>query len=284
MYERGLRSLVRQGVCCRVWRARSGAFRDCGTEVSEANGKGAHTATGRGDDVKNDQAHKRNRTQNFQEVLFAMNIGFAVAYALFAYDGSSRIAVNAPRGIRDLLQAFGQTLGRIAPLGVHMRTKAQLLRSAVIGEVVFIVLLSAIALLIYLVVRSFRQSNGNRFVFAAISGLAALSAVPGCWLYIVLATWFDYEPLTFWRSYGYISVLEIVVAGGLLYLVRDQAIWRGTLVLALHYVFWAAAIAGRDHGNFIAPIIVSLPLSFVFPLSGFAWLRYARTLQAQRNS
>jgi hypothetical protein len=79
-------------------------------------------------DAKNDQAHKRNRAQNSQEVLFSMNIGFAVAYALFAYDSSSRIAVNASRGIRDLLQAFGQTLRRIAPLGVHMRTKAQLSR------------------------------------------------------------------------------------------------------------------------------------------------------------
>ena len=228
-------------------------------------------------DVKNDQAHKRNRVQDSQEILFSMNIGFAVAYALFAYDGSSRIAVNAPRGVRDLLQALGRTLRRLAPLGVHMRTKAQFLRSAVIDEVVFIVFLSAIALLLYWVARSFRQSHGGRFVFAAISGLTALSAVPGCWLYIVRATWFDYEPLTFWRSYGYISVLEIVVAGGLLYLVRDQATWRGTLVLALHYVFWAAAIAGRHYCNFIAPIIVSLPLSFVFPLSGFAWLRYVRT-------
>jgi hypothetical protein len=234
-------------------------------------------------DVKSDQAHNRNRVQSSQEILFSMNIGFAVAYALFSYDGSSRIAVNVSTRVRDILESFSQMLRHIAPLSVHMRTKAQQLRSAVIDEFVFMALLTAIALLLYSGARAIGRSNHGRFLVAAISGLAALAAVPGCWLYIVHATWFNYEPRTFWRSYGYISILEIAVAGGLLYLVRNQAIWRGTLVLALHYVFWVAAISERNYGNLIAPIIVSLPLSLVFPLSGFAWLRYVRTLQAQKN-
>jgi hypothetical protein len=40
--------------------------------------------------------------------------------------------------------------------------------------------------------------------------------------------------------------------------------------------FWVVAIAERDFGNFIAPVVVSLPLSFVFPFSAIAWLRYLR--------
>jgi hypothetical protein len=61
-----------------------------------------------------------------------------------------------------------------------------------------------------------------------------------------------------------------------LYLVRNQATWRGALVTGLHYTFWVLAIGERDYGNLIAPVVVSLPLSFLFPFSTIAWLRSLR--------
>lgn len=228
-----------------------------------------------------DPSYEAQRIQRLNEILFSTNIGFAVAYALFAYDGCSRTAVNAPKGVRDLLAGFSQILRRIAPLGVHMRTKVQLLRSTVIDEVVFLALLSTIAFLMYLLARLLGRSERGRRVFVSVSGFAALAAVPVCWLYVVSATWFDYEPRTFGGTYGYLSIAEIAVAGGLMYLLRNQPIWRGSIVLALHYFFWIAAIGARNNGNFIAPVIVSLPFSLVFPGACFAWLQYARSTRTQ---
>jgi hypothetical protein len=138
---------------------------------------------------------------NSLEILFSMNIGFAVAYALFAFDGSHRIAVHTSEIVRDLLDAFSRMLLRIAPLAVHLRT-----RSAIIREAVFVALMFGIALLLYLLVRSFVRTADARLAFAAISGPATLIALPACWLYIVYATWgFKDDPVTFWGTYGSVS-------------------------------------------------------------------------------
>lgn len=165
-----------------------------------------------------------------------------------------------------------------------MRTRSQLLRSWGIREAVFLALVLGIALFLYLLVRSMVRTDAGGLVFTPISGITALIVVPGCWLYIVRATWPAFEAGSFWGTYGYISVLEMAVASGLVYLVRKQATWRGTLVFALHFVFWLVLVLVVGHGNFLAPIAVSIPLSLVFPCSGFVWLRYIRTLHANQSS
>lgn len=48
-----------------------------------------------------------DKIRRFHEKLFSLNIAFAISYALFAYDGSSYIAMNAPKGVRDFLETFG---------------------------------------------------------------------------------------------------------------------------------------------------------------------------------
>lgn len=230
--------------------------------------------------MDDDPAFELGRVQRSHEILFSMNVGFAVAYALFAYVGSSHIALHASTRVRDFLQAFGQALLRIAPLGVHMRTKADLLKSAVIHEAVFAAIMLGIALLLYWLVRLFARTAVGWDAFGPISGIAALAAVPGCWLYIVHATWGVYDSGTFWDSYGCVSALEIILASGLLYLVRSQSAWWSAFVFGLHFIFWVLVIGTRDYGNFIAPILVSMPLSLVFLLSGIAWLRYVRELRS----
>lgn len=229
-------------------------------------------------DVNSGFAYKQNKAQRLQEILFSLNIGFAVVYALFAFDGSSRVPVHASKGPREFLESFQLMLGRIAPLGVHNRTKSEWVRSGIIREAAFGALALGATLLIFLLVRLIARSIARRSIFAVISGLTALVALPGCWLYIVYVTWGLDDPLPFWDTYGSISVLEIAIAAGFLYLVRDQAIWCGILVFSLHYIFWVLVIGGRDYGAFIAPVTMSIPLSVVFPISGFVWLRYVRAL------
>jgi hypothetical protein len=188
-------------------------------------------------DVNGDSVRNRNRVQRLYEILFPMNIGFAIAYALFAYEDSSRIATHSSTGVRDLLQAFAGMLKRIAPLGVHMRTRSELLRSRITREAVFVALVWVIALIVYLLILLINKIDFGRLVLTSASGVAVLIAVLGCWLYIVHATWNSYEPRTLWDTYGYKSVLEIAAAGGLLYVVRNQEVWRGTLVFALITLF-----------------------------------------------
>jgi hypothetical protein len=217
---------------------------------------------------------KTGRVPRLHPWLFSLNIGFAIMYALFAYEGSSHLA-DAPKSVRDLLEAFASILARIASLVVSGRTRSEYLRSVLIREAVFVGLVLGVALLLYLLVHFFVRAAARRIVFAAIAGIAALIAVPGCWLYIVHATWSIYDPGTFWGTYGYISVLEIAVAGGVLYLVRGGAVGWGILAFALHYIFWVLVIGERS----AAPVLVSIPLSLVFPCSGLAWFFYARQLR-----
>ena len=224
------------------------------------------------------RADKRERLQRFQEILFSMNIGFAITYGLFAYDGSSRIAANAPDVIRGILETFSRFRRHLAPFTVHLRTKSDLLRDTILYEAVFVALVLSVTVLLYFLVRLCVRSNRATVFFAATSGLAALIAVPCCWLYIVHATWGFRDSLSF-AGYGTTCFLELVIAGGLIYFFRDRALWYGTVVFTLHYAVWIVVIGERDYGTFIAPVLASLPLSIVFPLSGFVWLRYVRMLR-----
>lgn len=211
--------------------------------------------------------------------MFSMNIGFAIAYALFAYSGSWHLPSRASKLGGHVLESFSAWLSHIAPTIVSGRTKAEVVNSALIREAVFIGIVIAIAVTCYSIVLLCAKSGNAKSMFATVSGLSAIAAVPVCWLYVVHATWGD--PPTFWSTYGTIGILELTAAVGLVYLVRDRPLWNGAVVLVLHFGFWVVAVVERDFGNFIAPVDASLPLSFVFPFSAIAWLRY---LQVTRRS
>jgi hypothetical protein len=188
---------------------------------------------------------------------------------------------HAPNGVQSVLEAFGNVLRRVAPLVVHMRTKSEHLRSEIVREGLFLALLLVVALVVYSLVFLLGRTSAGELLFAPVSAITTPIAVPGCWLYIVHATWRGSEPRTFWASYGYAFILEAAVASGLVYLSRNQSNWRGTLLFALHYIFWVGLVL-RDR-NWLAPVAVSIPLSLVFPCSGFAWLRYVQAGSEHRN-
>jgi hypothetical protein len=202
--------------------------------------------------------------------LLSLNIGFAIVSALFIYDGAYHLA-HAPRIVRESLEAFAGMLSHIAPLGMHGRTYYELRRNAAIREAVFLGLTFAVALFLYPLTKLAMQTDLRRRFFLSLSGLVAFVAVPACWLYIVHATWSIYEPTSFAFAYGYASVLEIIVVGVLLYIVRNQPIGYGGTVCVLHYIFWMVLTLR----HLFSPM-VGLPLSFVFPWSEIAWLRITR--------
>ena len=228
--------------------------------------------------------YRRNIAQRFSGIMPSANVGFAVAYALFAYYGCSRTPAHASVKVQGLLEVFDRMLQSIAPLGTHMRSRRELVRSEIIEEVVFIAIMFGVALLIYVLARPFARISANRFASSLIFGVTALAAVPLCWLYIVYATWGVRDQSTFWHAYGFVDLVELVASGALLVLLRNRSTYYGMLVIAVHFVFWVVTICERDNGNFIAPIIVSLPLSLVFPGSALVWLSRVRTRPATSHS
>ena len=200
--------------------------------------------------TRNQSTKVAHPPKRLHEILFSLNIGFAITYALFVYDGASFAAIHASQGVQDFLGTFGSTLRHIAPLAVNLHTKRENLRSVMIREVAFAVLVLGVALIFYFFVRLFERTATGELIFVPLSAATSFIAVPGCWLYILHATWPTFEPSTFWRTYGYIFILETALAGALIYFSRTNAAWRGTLVFSLHYVFWILLIV--HEGRFLA--------------------------------
>jgi hypothetical protein len=113
------------------------------------------------------------------ETLFSLNVAFAVVSALFIYDGAHHLA-DAPKIVRECLEAFTRMLVDIAPLGVHGRTKSELLRSRVIREAVFVCLTFLTGLFLYSLTKLVTRTDSGRRVFLPLSGVAAFVAVPSC--------------------------------------------------------------------------------------------------------
>jgi hypothetical protein len=204
------------------------------------------------------------------KALLPLNIGFAVVSGLFIYDNEHHRA-DAPKIVRECLEAFARMLFHIAPLGFHWHTKSELRRNAAIREAIFLALTFAVALFLYPLTKFALQADLRKRLVISLSGLAAFGVVPAAWLYIVHATWSVYEPTSFALAYGYNSVAEFLALGALLYMVRNQPITYGGTVCVFHYIFWMLFMLRAS----FTPL-VGLPLSFVFPWSCIAWLRFAR--------
>jgi len=63
-------------------------------------------------------------------------------------------AVHSSKGVGAFFEAFCQTLRGIAPLGVHLHTKADLLRRSIIDESTVVSLVLGTALFLYFLVRA----------------------------------------------------------------------------------------------------------------------------------
>lgn len=213
-----------------------------------------------------------NRIQRFQEVLFSLNIGFAITSSLFIYDAAHHLA-DAPRILRECLDSFAGMIGNVASLALHQGHEVHLARNELIRESIFLGLTLGIALLLYFPVRLTAERPAATRIFASVSCITALMAVPIFWLYIVHATWSIDEPKSFGATYGYAGISELVIIAAVVYLVRNQPVWRGATVFAIHYVFWMLLMLRHLFSPF-----VGLPLSVVFPASGITCLLWVRSV------
>jgi hypothetical protein len=221
------------------------------------------------------QLQSNRASQLVHESFLALNIGFAITYALFAYVTNWHIAVYAPRPVRDVLETFARFLLRVGPLvvsvppGVHRR-------SLIVWEMGFIAFVVLIALFVFALRRGIDKIKTGQFTLYTVSGVLSVVAFPACLFYVLKATR-PYPPLqqAFWTTYGVPLALELSLAAGLLYLVRNRPIAWGTLVFTSHYVF-SFLVMGMLQGKTLPPTISSLALSLVFPSSGVAWLMYRK--------
>jgi hypothetical protein len=106
------------------------------------------------------------------KALLSLNIGFAIVSTLFIYDNAHHLA-DAPKMVRECLQAFSRMLFHIAPLSLHSGTKYELQRNAGIREAVFLGLTLAVALFLYPLTKLAAQSDLRRPFFISLSGLSA---------------------------------------------------------------------------------------------------------------
>lgn len=218
---------------------------------------------------------EEKRTRFLNEALLSMNVGFAIAYSLFAYGANFYLPTFAPIPVQSFLRAFDHWFLRIAPLVVSVSPEMHR-RSIFMWEFGFVIVTLGLAAIVFGFWKMLAHTRIAGFVVDPLPGITALLAVPGCWLYLIEIT----RPgpqfqQGLWTSYGLFFAVEMCVAGILVCVVKSRGLWLGGLVFICHYALWIYVI-GRVSG---IPSLSSILLSVVFPLSGIAWLRYSRLLR-----
>jgi hypothetical protein len=222
-----------------------------------------------------DAEHKLDRTLFLHELLFSLNIGFAITFVLFAYRHGGFGATHASKPVQRILDGLALLLVRIGPRSTHV-PRSVILRAWLIEEVIFVAMMAGIALLLLVFLRTIPQTATRRLILNPVAGITAVVAVPAGWLCLMHATWTISDTGTVWDNYGYAFVLETALAFVFLYFARERKPIWGILTFILHYIFWCVVIVvGRRSGISTSSSIL---LSVTFPWSGIAWLAYVRQL------
>jgi hypothetical protein len=200
----------------------------------------------------------RNEVRRIHEILFSLNIAFAITLAVRAYlgrfgRGQNVIADFVIRTIGWVNAVFGLT----APnhFGV---------------EFTFLVWIAGIALSFFLFVRFVVPAKAMHAILNTTAGVTSLAAVPTCLLYAN-------ETLLPGHVASYRPHLAIEVAGAascvLLYSMGKWLLpsWCSAVLISLHFVAWAWII-----WQLFSPAPLAIFLSAVPPAAGVAWLLYDR--------
>jgi hypothetical protein len=213
------------------------------------------------------------RIDNLSSGLLCLNIGFAMTFAAFICATGSYHPVYASRWMQEYLSGFQAFLDHVAPLRAD-QPLVMLHRSWIIRELLFIGMMSATAMVVFLpelILPRTAVLRGQSI--RSLAGGTIVVGVPLSWLYLVKATGVGLaEPRTFWSTYGILFGGEFALVVCLLYLFRHRTIRLSRLVFFLHFVFWAVVVASQTG----PPVIVSIPLSIIFPWSGLVWLKSGR--------
>jgi hypothetical protein len=210
---------------------------------------------------------QKRHASSFHEILFSLNIGFAIAILLRVY--LSRFGPGQNEFVDYALRMIGWINGIL-----HLRPRNQ--AGVELMFLIFVFIFSSIIILLQAVTM---PANARRLVLRAVGGVMALAAVPTCLLYAYLAlragtvTW----PERFVDQNKAYLILETAaaVACFVLYLSRKWPIsdWVTVALVTLHYALWGWVIFQLFAPAFWASILSTVPFC-----SGLAWMLYARHL------
>jgi len=250
--------------------------------------------------------------QRLHEVLFSLNIGFAIAFSLLAF-------IDKPIGPTYSGFVFSPATRLLLRSTIKLN---QLLRLDPLRrtgrEIIFITLILLIAILAFLLLRLISRTVLLTTLLYPLGGLAALALVPALWLYALLDNYRFPSDDTLWSfqwsalaievplvcavfilgakrriSIWHVALvlilipvlhyvwwlgIEIPLICAFFFLSRKWRIpaWCGLLILGFHYAWWLGLMWNDIHRSSLwEPAVFFV----VFPGAGFAWLFYARELQ-----
>jgi hypothetical protein len=209
------------------------------------------------------------------EVFFALNIGFAVPFAvlMFAY---GRATFGPPA--RFFLEPAVEFLINHA---TKLNRSLHLYYGSDAGyEITACASILLIALAVFLILRVLGRTAMNRALLYPIGGLSAMALLPALYEHVLQSTWWIYGGSLYpFRRSGQLSfsALEMSLILAFFLLARNwrHRVWVGAVVLTLHYTLWTGQLWWTFHR---IPLLGPKLLYFVFPCSGFVWLFYTRTL------
>ena len=235
---------------------------------------------------------KKNGLLAAQEILFSLNLAWAIGNAFFVYtlrslaswvpltDPGYYFRRSAVR-INDLLHL--NSINAVSTERVAREAFSQM--SQVGEEITYSVSILGAAVLIFLLYRLSARRFACQAVLSRVAGAVVLFAAPTCYLLMEKLTWnwaygrFLPGVYRFWWS-PHVAVLggEILCFSVLLIVERRRSISLGTLcvLLALHYTYWLPALWP---GEPMYPHRLFSPYLFivVFPMSGLVWLLCTKT-------
>jgi len=225
------------------------------------------------------QAANSRRVQNLHEILFSLNIGFAVAFAVLTFTYYPDAPNQSARHF--LLPANHLFLDAAAKVNGFLRLDR---RDATGREIMAIALILGLATLIFLALRLIARTVAIRPTLYWVGGLVAFALVPALWIHALNATWISDSTLyPFWRSSQWsLFEVEVPLVCAFFFLGRkwSMPMWCGPLVLVVHYAWWTWQMWPSAH----MPLWSARLFFMVFPCSGFAWLIYDRALKQSDQS
>jgi len=220
--------------------------------------------------MANDAPGVGRRLRFVREILFSLNLGYALALVT-TFLLVRRSWAHGATGSRDLFER------------VLLRVNLWFYHSAVLGpfgtDAVLTSFMLIFFLLLLLVLRLVARAGATSIVLNHVAGIAALAAVPLSWVFnkpTYTGVW--------------VLALYFAVVGGALFLTRRRAKPAWFVVLIAHYsVCGYAVLRSSAPGGFEWPRYhLDLPsmwpylLSPVSPCAGFAWALYVTRTPKQQ--
>lgn len=210
--------------------------------------------------------------QRLHVIIFALNFGFAITFALTDFRYSHSLAVGSPGHFLLPWRHF------FFDSSVSVNRLLGLDRASLAGpEVVCLSFMLLPGLLVLGVLRLIARTALFPAVLYVGGCLVAVALVPACWLYALKATWIPDAIYPFWKSYEWsLFELEVPAVCAVFLFNRRWSIpmWCTILVLVVHYTWWTGVMWPPSSMPLWSPRL----FFFVFPCSGIAWLFYAREL------